>query len=326
MIVPPKPHNERQRLETLRALGVLGSPPEERFDRVTRLASRIFDTPIALVSLIDADRQWLKSKQGLDACETARDTSFCGHAILGDEVMVIKDALKDGRFFDNPLVTGDPEIRFYAGYPLVAPDGTKMGTLCVIDHQPREFSENDRLVLMELGRMIEAEMMALSQATTDELTGISNLHGFEQMATHALATCRRDGRDATVLYLRIRGFSPISERIGSEGAAGLLVEFSQMLLCSFRDSDLVGRVGTDEFAVLLTLTDEEAVKTCMQRLRDTIKVFNLGDDRPYELSVDTAFEHYDPVRHAEIGDLIGCAEARVHQRQDDENANEAASA
>jgi diguanylate cyclase (GGDEF)-like protein len=327
MIVPPKPHNERQRLETLRALGVLDTPPEERFDRVTRLASRIFEIPIALVSLVDADRQWFKSKQGLTACETSRDISFCGHAILNDDVLVVEDAAKDERFVDNPLVTGDPKIRFYAGYPLASPDGTKMGTLCVIDREPREFCENDRRVLTELGRMVEAEMMALSQATTDELTGVSNLRGFEQMAVHALAMCRRDGRAAALLYLDIKDFSQIGERMGAESANGLLVEFAQMLLASFRDSDLIGRIGTDQFAVLLTSSEEDGVDTCVQRLRENVREFNQREETEHELIVDAAFERYDPVKHAEISDLITGAEAKVYrQQQRDADAPEAASA
>ena len=109
MITPPTPVDELLRLETLRNLKILDTNPEERFDRVTRLARRIFGTPIALVSLVDTDRQWFKSRQGLDAVETPRDISFCGHAILSDEIMVVNDAHEDERFSDNPLVTGDPK-------------------------------------------------------------------------------------------------------------------------------------------------------------------------------------------------------------------------
>jgi GAF domain-containing protein len=115
MLTPPTPSDETRRLQTLRSLKLLDTLPEERFDRVTRLAKQVFSTPIALVSLVDADRQWFKSRQGLDATETPRDISFCGHAILDDDITIVMDARKDQRFCDNPLVCGDPDIRFYAG-------------------------------------------------------------------------------------------------------------------------------------------------------------------------------------------------------------------
>ena len=184
MIKPATPVDELLRLETLRNLKILDTDPEERFDRVTRLAKRIFGTPIALVSLIDNDRQWFKSRQGLDATETARDISFCGHAILGDETLVVEDATSDDRFTDNPLVTDDPSIRFYAGYPLNAPDGSKVGTLCVIDREPREMSDEDLKLLEELGRMVEEELAVANLMHNDAVTGLSNATGFSQIAEY----------------------------------------------------------------------------------------------------------------------------------------------
>ncbi|MGB5330714.1 MAG: GAF domain-containing protein, partial [Gammaproteobacteria bacterium] len=136
MKTPDFPANEKERLETLRSIDILDTDPEERFDRLTRMARRVFGVSIALVSMVDENRQWFKSKAGLDACETGRDISFCGHAILGNDVFVIENALEDERFADNPLVTGPPNIRFYAGVPLRYLNGSKLGTLCIIDQQP----------------------------------------------------------------------------------------------------------------------------------------------------------------------------------------------
>ena len=138
MLKPPIPKNEAQRMESLRSLHILDTPAEERFDRITRLAKRLFGVPIALVSLVDESRQWFKSRQGLDATETPREISFCGHSILCDDTMVIADAAQDERFADNPLVTDEPHIRFYAGCPVQTPDRQRIGTLCIIDRQPRE--------------------------------------------------------------------------------------------------------------------------------------------------------------------------------------------
>lgn len=136
MLVPGKPANETARVQALHGLELLDSAPEERFDRLTRLAKRLFNVPIALVTLVDTNRQWFKSCVGLDATETPRDVSFCGHAILQNDLLLVPDAREDVRFHDNPLVTGAPNIRFYAGYPLTVPNGNKMGTLCLIDTKP----------------------------------------------------------------------------------------------------------------------------------------------------------------------------------------------
>lgn len=152
--------NEQQRLDALYRLGVLDTPSEERFDRITRLAQRFFNVPIALVSLVDRDRQWFKSRQGLDACETGRDISFCGHAIKSEELMVVENAAEDERFHDNPLVTGEPYLQFYAGCPLRAPGGELIGTLCLIDTRPRRLSSKELASLRDLGAQVEEELGA----------------------------------------------------------------------------------------------------------------------------------------------------------------------
>lgn len=156
---PPKlPDDEPLRLSILHERAILDTPPEERFDRLTRLAGRIFGVPIALVSLVDAERQWFKSRHGLDACETGRDISFCGHAILGEGIFEISDARLDPRFADNPLVTGAPHIRFYAGMPLTTPEGYRLGTLCLISDSPRQLSANERQILRDLAGCVEDEI------------------------------------------------------------------------------------------------------------------------------------------------------------------------
>jgi GAF domain-containing protein len=161
MLAPTIPENEEQRLATLHGLQILDTPPEERFDRLTRIAQRVLDAPIAIVSLVDSDRQWFKSCQGLDATETPRSISFCGHTILGDKAFVVPDAALDPRFADNPLVAGAPHIRFYAGQPLKANNGSRLGTLCVIDYKPRHPSQADLDVLRDLAALVENELNLL---------------------------------------------------------------------------------------------------------------------------------------------------------------------
>lgn len=140
MLVPSIPPDEAQRLDDLCRLELLDTEPEARFDRITRTAARLFGVPTALITLVDADRQWFKSRQGLQVASTPRRVSFCGHAVLQDGAFVVNDARADPRFADNPLVTGEPHVRFYAGMPLHGSAGHRVGSLCVIDPVPRAFS------------------------------------------------------------------------------------------------------------------------------------------------------------------------------------------
>jgi serine/threonine protein kinase len=154
----PLPDSEARRLDALKRYDLLDTPPEAEFDDLVRLAARFCATPMALISLVEADRQWFKAKLGIDIDESPRDVSFCAHAILDGDVMVVPDATQDERFADNPYVKGDPRIRFYAGAPLVSPDGLAVGTLCVLDRKPRELSEDQRDALRVLARQVVAQM------------------------------------------------------------------------------------------------------------------------------------------------------------------------
>lgn len=158
MIHAPIPANEAERIADLRALQLLDSPPEERFDRIIRLGEHIFNLPIVYLALVDADRQWFKAQCGLRATETRRDESFCGHTIALGELMIVPDARKDERFHDNPLVVGEPHVRFYAGHPLKGPKGTYIGTLCVASPAPQDFSADQIRMLGELAALAEHEL------------------------------------------------------------------------------------------------------------------------------------------------------------------------
>jgi class 3 adenylate cyclase len=159
--IPDIPQDEPCRLETLRSLDILDTSPEERFDRLTRMAKRMFGVPIALVSLVDENRQWFKSCIGPGVGETSRDVSFCGHAILGEDVFIIPNAKEDERFADNPLVLGEPHVVFYAGRPLRAWNGQKLGTLCIIDQKPRNLDHEELEAFNDLASMAKRELAAI---------------------------------------------------------------------------------------------------------------------------------------------------------------------
>jgi GAF domain-containing protein len=154
----PKPKNEAYRLKVLWQYDVLDTVPEEVFDDLADLAAHICNAPVALISLVDEDRQWFKSRIGLTITETSRDISFCAHAIMRDGLFIIPDAKKDPRFKDNPLVTGPQKIRFYAGAPLITPDGYSLGSLCVMDNRPRDLDEEQREALRVLAHHVVSQL------------------------------------------------------------------------------------------------------------------------------------------------------------------------
>lgn len=301
---PPTPHNEAARQKALVSLNILDTPAEERFDRVTRLARRLFDVPIALVSFVDGQRQWFKSRQGLEATETSREISFCGHAILGAEAFVVPDAEADGRFSDNPLVTDDPEIRFYAGYPLASPDGHRLGTLCIIDCKPRNLDDDELSLLNDLGRMVEAEMAALSLASVDELTGISNRRGFMGIGEKVLAVCARNAKCAALLYFDLNDFKLVNDQHGHSAGDDVLIEFADLLLETFRDSDVVARLGGDEFCVLSTGSDTDGLERPLEVLANRVSERNKTAGNRGRISYSVGLKHYDPARHASVTALL----------------------
>ena len=169
----PTPKNEKKRLEVLWQYDILDTVPEQVFDDLADLAANICESPIALITLVDEKRQWFKSKVGVSVTETSRDVSFCSHAILHQELFIVPDAMKDARFSNNPLVTSDPKIRFYAGAPLITPDGHALGTLCVIDKVPHTLRPDQKRALEILSRHVMTQLelrrhaLELARATAE---------------------------------------------------------------------------------------------------------------------------------------------------------------
>lgn len=162
MLEPELAANEAQRIQALKTLALLDTDAEDEYDRITNIAKYAFRVPICLVSLVDDDRQWFKSCHGLSVLQTPRSISFCGHAIHHKKVFIVPNAPRDPKFADNPLVTGDPHIRFYAGYPLSAPGGELIGTLCIISDEARTLEAEEVKVLEDLGALVEEEFVRRS--------------------------------------------------------------------------------------------------------------------------------------------------------------------
>ena len=304
MQVPETPRNEAERLKTLHDLHILDTEFDERFDRLTRMAARMFNVPIALVSLVDTNRQWFKSAVGLDARETPRDISFCGHTILKDEVFVIKDASADSRFADNPLVTGEPNIRFYAGSPLQVTEGNRIGTLCIIDDKPREFTDEDVKLLTDLAYMVQQELRALHLATMDELTKLSNRRGFMTLAQHSLNVCMRQETACTLVFIDMDKFKAINDSYGHEEGDRALLLFAEQMQFRFRDSDVIARLGGDEFVLLLTNTDLQKAHETVFAFQRTLENVVQKKRLVYPLLFSYGAIQYDPARHRSLEDML----------------------
>ncbi|ELS34803.1 MULTISPECIES: sensor domain-containing diguanylate cyclase [Pseudanabaena] len=306
MKVPEYPENEDVRIEILRSLNILDTEPEERFDRITRIAKRLFGVPIVLISLVDLKCQWFKSSQGIEPSQMpqSRDVSFCGHAIVGDEIFIVADALLDDRFYDNPYVIDEPKIRFYAGVPLIISKGIKLGTLCLIDRCPRILNEEDRRLLQDLGQMAVQELAVLQLATIDELTQISNRRGFVALSQYSLKLCKRENKPASLFFLDLDLFKEINDRYGHAEGDRALIDFSMILKESFRESDVVGRLGGDEFVALLSNVDREETQLVLERLERSLEEFNQKSNRGYQIICSVGIVAFDSSRHQSINDLL----------------------
>lgn len=312
MKIPEIPQDEEARLNSLQSLNILDTSSEERFDRLTRIAKRMFDVPIALVSLVDENRQWFKSCIGLSVRETARDISFCGHAILGNEIFVIPDTIKDERFVDNPLVTDEPNIRFYAGCPLRFLDGSVLGTLCIIDQKPRNLNEDDLDALKDLASTAERELAAVQMATTDELTNIPNRRGFKMIAQHSLKLCIRQRIPAALAYMDLNSFKLINDTYGHAVGDNVLTTFASHMSQVCRESDILARLSGDEFVILFINTSTDVAEEHMLRLQQSLLERSQKEKREYDISFSYGITAFDPNEHSSIDDLINTSDLRMY--------------
>ena len=268
MIAPPIPDNEAERLAAMDQALCAFVPREERFDRITRTVRRLLNVPIALISIVERDAQWFRSAQGLAEAETPRNISFCGHAVASGKVLAVPDATNDPRFWDNPLVTGPPYIRSYLGIPLTIAPGVRVGTLCALDNQVRNFTQQDILGMEDLAAMAEAELRldamgttqrqlitALGQAerraSVDPATGCWNARSFRELVSMTVADCMRQGTTAALCYVRVRNYAALTGD-GDKAQAGIIRQLlAQVLRRRLPTHGALGSLGERDFCALV---------------------------------------------------------------------------
>lgn len=340
----PLPENEEKRLKALLELNILDSLPEQAYDDFTKLAAVICRTPIALITFLDSQRQWFKSKIGLETPQTPREHAFCSYAITTpNQVMVVPDAVHDRRFASNPLVTSDPNIRFYAGAPLLLPGGEALGTICVIDRKPRVLTPQQIETLEILARgivvqlqlrgsiaMLENTVLAQeqsveqlranhrimarerseleAQARADPLTGVNNRRAFESRLAEEFSRARRHAGNLSILMLDADHFKQYNDSFGHPAGDEVLRTMTRLLQKDMRPYDFLARYGGEEFVIILPDTSLQGASIMGERFRRTIQ-FSSWSHPPVTISIGAAAYHRG---HGTAAELVKAADRALY--------------
>ena len=339
-MIAPLPADEEARLDNLAIYDILDTLPEQGYDDIVRLASIICGTAMGFISLVDRDRQWFKAALGLDVAETPRDISFCAHALLTpDQPLIVEDARADSRFADNPLVTGDPHIRFYAGAPLVTPDNHVLGTLCVLGSVPRALSPVQQDALTALSRQVIAQLelrrrlkevedskrrleTALARleilSSTDSLTGLYNRRTLDERLGTEFERAQRYNLDLSFLMIDVDRFKQFNDRFGHPAGDDILRQVADTLQHNARAPDFVARYGGEEFSVILPNTGREAALAIAERIRQLVSV--LPASSPVTVSIGISSlpaAAQEVVRMTDPHALVTAADAALYQAKKD---------
>ncbi len=266
----PIPADEPERQRALERYGVLDTDADDHLQRLVRLAARVMETPTALVSLVDGDRQWFLARHGLDARETPRQMAFCAHAICSEKTLVVPDARQDPRFCTNPLVTGPPAIRFYAGAVLQSPEGHNLGTLCVIDQAPRQLSRFQEETLQDLAQLVLRELELRRLTTFCPTSGALRRDVFLSLARRELHRGADREAGLGLLLLDLDNFELINHNWGMSAGDRVLHDVAALCQASLRPSELLGRYGSDSFALLLLGLDADEARQRAEGMRQEI--------------------------------------------------------
>ena len=289
--------DEPGRLAALRRYEVLDTPVETPFEKITKLVQTVLGVPISAVSLIDGDRQWLKSIQGLDGRETTRDVAFCDHTIRTRQPMVVPDASLDPRFAQNPLVTGAPHIASYAGVPLETPDGYNIGSLCAVDIVPRQFSAAQIELLKSFAALVVSELELRRIAGRDQLTGALTRRAFFAEVDKSLARFDRDAQPSSLVLMDVDHFKAINDSHGHAAGDQVLHAIARCCGEMLDARDAFGRVGGEEFGILFPALSSADSLAASERIRVALETLRIDHVPP--LGVTASFG-IAPIRADEL--------------------------
>lgn len=305
------PDAEQQRLEALARYDILDTGEEESFDRITRMVRRTLKVGMSTVTFLDGHRQWFKSRQGVEICEGDRKDALCDVTIREAMPLIVPDTTQDPRFADNPLVTGAPHLRFYAGIPLRTRDGHNIGTLCAMDTQPRILTSDEIETLDDLARTVMTELELRLQASTDPLTGALSRRVFREDATRAIALAQRHRHDLSLIAFDIDHFKRVNDTHGHAVGDTVLVETIAACQAQLRRTDLIARLGGEEFCVLLPHTAQRPALEVAEKLRMRLtELVFAGEHGPF--GVTASFGISSIAHHADLDALLQAADEALY--------------
>lgn len=288
MPAAPLPPDEAERLASLLKMQILDTPAEDRFDRLTRLANKHFNAPFSMITLLDEERQWFKSTRGHQIPETPRAVAFCGYTILQDAPLVVEDASTDPRFFDNPVVTGELNIRFYAGIPLRNLEGHRVGTFCILDQQPRRLDLEETMSLHDLAACAESELQLLRltqseiellsemdslrrKASVDALTRCWNEESMTEILVKEHLRAATDGTTLGMMLISVDRFAELNQSSGRAEGDQILCEVAERIRCSLEPTDILGRVDGARFLLIVPRCQTASLEGYAERILSNLR-------------------------------------------------------
>ena len=282
-------YDDDARIAALHRLNVLDTAAEKPFEKIVTLVRTVLAVPIATVTLVDRDRQWFKAQRGLDHQETPRAISFCTHTIQQREPLIVEDAHLDPRFAASPMVVGPPHIRSYAGIPLRTPEGYNVGSLCAMDTRARRFSPADIAILSNFANIVCDELELRLIAQVDHLTGALTRRGFVEQAEREMARSRRYERPSTLVMLDVDHFKAVNDTYGHTTGDQVLHQLAKLAEATLRPIDVFGRLGGEEFGILLPETGADEALIVAERLRESIAGYAMQLSNGATLTVTASF-------------------------------------
>ena len=303
--------DEKQRQDALEREKITDTPRDEAFDRVVRLACAALEMPVGAITFVEAERQWIKAAEGTDVAETPRGESFCTHAILDNDVMVVEDATQDPRFCNNPHVTAAGGIRFYAGAPITTKDGFRLGALCVVDHVQRKITARHCSLLKDMADVVVSEMQLRHTAGTDKLTGLYNRQFLDELGSREIARARRQGSALTAALIDADKFKHINDTYGHPAGDAVLCGLGPAIKRVLRATDILARYGGEELVLLLPGTSLKQAAPVLERLRKNVADMKVPEVKGHQVTASIgAAELRDSDRT--IADLLARADRALY--------------